>query len=111
MTWKRYLTVASFFVAFICIGLIVALAMPEQPGVTKTNFDRIQLEMTLTEVEEIFGRPPDLHDDFSSYYLWRHPSGGVMVWISEADGVYRKYWPGDEQSETVVQKIRRRLTL
>lgn len=111
MTRKRDLILAGFLALLVCVAPLLMVVISEPPGLTKGNFDRIKYEMTLAEVEAILGKPPDFNDNFASYYGWRHPSGGVLVWISETEGVYRKSWPEDEQSEPPMQKVRRWLKL
>lgn len=40
-----------------CIGLGVMLALPPEPGVTRSNFGRVKVGMSKADVESIFGGP------------------------------------------------------
>jgi hypothetical protein len=54
VTKKRLLLFASLpLVIAVTVGVLAML--PPRPGVTKTNFDRIETGMTRAEVEDIFG--------------------------------------------------------
>jgi len=53
---RRYLIVAGILAGCVCAALGVVAMLPPQPGVTKANFDRIEIGMTKSEVEQIFGR-------------------------------------------------------
>ena len=125
MTKKRLLLIGGFLAACVCLLLGVGAVMPTGPGVTKANFDRIQVGMTKPEVRAIFGR---------SEAFIAPASGEVPVANNEnwgaADGSYASIWfsggiPDDleeedyrvvsmtwhESSETPFQKIRRWLHL
>ena len=47
----------SLLMAACVVVVALALLLPPQSGVTKENFDRIQIGMTRAEVEQIFGIP------------------------------------------------------
>src|SRR5690242_17913612 len=53
---RRILFSAGFLAACVCATLAVLALLPE-PGVTKANFDRIEIGMTQAVAEGIFGRP------------------------------------------------------
>ena len=57
VTKKRFLLIA-FLPLTITVTLGVLAMLPPSPGVTKSNFDRIEVGMSRQEVEEIFGAPP-----------------------------------------------------
>ena len=52
---RRYLISVAVLAACVCVVWIVIAMLPPRPGVTKANFDRIEMGMALTEVERIFG--------------------------------------------------------
>jgi hypothetical protein len=88
MTKKRLILFAAVPLTFT-LTLCVLAMIPPRPGVTKANFDRIQEGMTLAEVQELFGRPPDFsgeigQDDF--VHMWNMNS----VMISKDKGVWNK---------------------
>jgi outer membrane protein assembly factor BamE (lipoprotein component of BamABCDE complex) len=68
---KKWWIIAAATIAG-CIGLafVIPALRPSKPGVTKENFERIQLGMTKTEVEGIFGGPAN------SLTLWQDSDMG-----------------------------------
>jgi hypothetical protein len=52
---RRYYAIAGLFPACFCVILALFAILPPRPGVTKANFDRIEVGMTLPEVEAILG--------------------------------------------------------
>jgi hypothetical protein len=109
MTKKRMALLAVLPLTIAVILGVPAMLPPDtRPGVTKANFDRIEMGMTLAEVEEIFGRegepcpcPP--------WVIWE-ASGGSLVSIKFVDDcVLDKEWP--DSKETILDKIRRWLHL
>lgn len=93
---KRHLITAGVMAA--CVGLVLGvLAMlPPSPGVTKANFDRIEIGMTMTEVEAILGShcvgPVVNHN----IYWWRDDkgfgSGDAIVHFDGGDLVTELEW-------------------
>jgi hypothetical protein len=62
MTKKRILLVASLPLA-IALTFGVLTILPPRPGVTKANFDRIEVGMTKAQVEGIFGAEGEVTRD------------------------------------------------
>jgi hypothetical protein len=56
MTQRCFIPV-GIFAACVCCLALAALSLLSSTGVTKANFDQIQIGMTKTDVENIFGRP------------------------------------------------------
>jgi hypothetical protein len=115
MTRKRcYLISAAVLVACVCVALGVLAMLPAQSGVTKANFDRIELGMTLAEVEGIFGHDGDkfdvLGDEHRENIFWgASPYNGDMAVITFSnDLVCERHW-GNEL--TFSDKLRRWLHL
>jgi hypothetical protein len=60
--------------------------MPNVPiplGVTRENFERIKVGMSLTDIERLLGKQPDGFDDPSKYSLDPRPGAKLAYW--EAD--------------------------
>ena len=57
MKKKRLLLIVGGMAAFVGLTLGVLALLPPKPGVTKENYDRIEVGMTRGEVEQIFGGP------------------------------------------------------
>src|SRR4051794_19965245 len=87
MKKKRLLLIAGFLAA--CIGgpLIVAALMPPMPGVTKANFDRIEVGISREQVEAVLGKPGLLwlETDKLRYRVWHSDDGSVALIMFERD--------------------------
>jgi Na+-translocating ferredoxin:NAD+ oxidoreductase RnfE subunit len=57
MTWKRRLAVIGLFVVLVCIGVGLAMMLTpdHRPGVTRANFDKLEVGMNKTQVLELLG--------------------------------------------------------
>jgi hypothetical protein len=103
MTRVRYILAAVFVLTVV--GFAIAAMWPPAPGVTQANFDRLEIGMTLAEVEAIYGRQSSATIGGRDHY-WRCPSGDLaLVGFTKAGGLTVKSWP--EVDETIVRKIRR----
>ena len=56
---KKWLIVVASLVCFACLVLVVPILLRERPRLTEEQFGRVQLGMTLMEVEEVLGCKPD----------------------------------------------------
>jgi hypothetical protein len=121
MTTKKRLLLLAVLPLTIVVMLGILAMLPARPGVTKANFDRIQVGMTKAEVEQIFdgeaGKQllttavaglPDMPVEKKAYW-WGDEERSVAVVIFENDVVIRKEW--GESDETVMQRICRWLHL
>ena len=114
MTRTRLLIVAGLLAVVFGLGMGAAALIPEGPGVTKGNFDRIEKGMTSAEVEALFGgegwnyRVGGTDKDWNGF-LWRgdDDSAANIEFINHC--VARKYWVNSD--ETFLDKIRRWLHL
>ena len=92
--------------------------MPPSPGVTKTNFDRIEKGTTMARVEEIFAShgkpvPPDQIDilldsppkDRMDWMAWGASDGSLILIHFSGNCVDDKDW--QDSGETFLQKIQR----
>jgi hypothetical protein len=107
MRKRRLLLIASLPLAVAVIIGVLAM-LPERPGLTKANFDRIEEGMTLQEVEYIFGRP-------GRYtwggYCWQTDDGArtFVVFDFNGDSAGHKIW--EDSTESPLDKLRRWLHL
>jgi hypothetical protein len=80
MTKKRLISLTVALAACICLIAVISLMMLSRPGVTRTNFGRIENGMTHTEVSDIFGgKPPAEIQGRLKWYcaVWRSESGAT----------------------------------
>ena len=117
MPKRRLILLATLTLAAFAAPVWYALLA--HPGVTKANFDRIQLGMTKAEVEEIFGgkgmqmplcgfarpEPPESYDVF----FWPDGGGSAALVTIMDDSVMSKTWL--QSNEPTIEKIRRWLHL
>ena len=112
MTKKCLALIAILLLTIIAIFGVLAV-LPPRPGVTKSNFDRIQKGMTPAEVEAVFGvKPlPVLHVSGAgnNQRLFWHGDDGAMASVYFINGsierVEDQVWSPSE--ETILDKIRR----
>jgi hypothetical protein len=58
MTTRRRLLVFGLLAAVVLLSIVAALVLWPRPGITRANATRIQVGMTLAEVEAVLGGPP-----------------------------------------------------
>ena len=105
MTKKRLLLVAALpLVIAVTLGFLAML--PPGPGVTKANFDHIEKEMTLAQVEATLGKEGIPWD---TLMFWQADDGSCAFSGFTDDGVVQMQWL--DSTETVLEKIRRWLHL
>ena len=106
MTRKRRLHISfGILAACVCLALGV-LVMRSRPGATKANFDRIELGMTLAEVEAIIGRPAGSDFIVTS---WMEPDRTTIRILLKDGRVSRKVF--SESSGTIADMFLRWLHL
>ena len=113
MMMKRYLVVAGLLAGIVCLGALVPALLPDRPGVTKANFNRIECGMTRAEVEAILGRAANMRSEEEPFGvqngaadIWRNPDGsGAEIEFGDSDTVVNKDW-GDSPN-TIIEKLRR----
>lgn len=115
MTTRRLLLIAAVPLTIaVIVGVLALLPLGDRPGVTKANFDRIEMGMTLAQAEEIFGgKAKTIEPWFGG--IRDNPGAKVAVW--EADDkskagivfmngcVWHKEWA--DSTESFLNKIRR----
>jgi hypothetical protein len=115
MTMKR-LAIIAVLPLTVAVILGVLAMLPPRPGVTKANFDRIEIGMTQEDVEAILGSS-ELHHrggllSGRTAIRWNSWVGadGATVDITFLNyAVERSTWT--ESKETLTDKIRRWLNL
>jgi hypothetical protein len=110
---KKYLLLLAAIAVISVSVFVVAVVLPTRPGITKANFDRVQIGMTQAEVVEIFGERPS---DIRPTYRWvesREVSGtwcsadyrsGVLVLFRYGHVVDARWY---DSPETLWDKLRR----
>jgi hypothetical protein len=110
VTKKRWMVLVGLLAVGVCVTLTVLALLPPRPGVTQANFDRIEVGMTLEEVETILGGPGDLIAKNGTLigapgaavavegnlYDWCHPwrSTNVSVSFDDRDRVvWKSFFP------------------
>ena len=118
MSKNRWLLLGLLLLMTACVVVVVlAYVLPPRPGVTKENFDRIEVGMTRAEVEKIFGvenlpgRNPlrrlsrQLFEDEDTDAL-------ADIHFDETDRVALAEWrPGRPDERTPLDKLLQRLHL
>ena len=89
--------------------------LPPGPGVTKANFDRIDLGMTRTDVDAILGRPSDVFTATNcglrllqdcTVCEWSACDEGATLDFDEHGCLFHKRWHAPRQPrETLFTKI------
>jgi hypothetical protein len=110
MTKKRLLLDVGLLASIACAAL-VGLAMLPRSRVTKANFEKIEIGMTRTEVEGIFGieGEPSMFHHFigadTDSRQWLGNDGSFVLITFRRDTVGAKGW--EESNETVRKKLSR----
>src|SRR4051812_40760672 len=113
MTRKRYLAVAGLLAILVGagFGLGMILMPPDEPGITKANFDRIEKGMTRAEIIAILGKCQyRMGSDKKGAYLWTNSKEIIVtgVYFTE-DSANDMFWNPPE--ETNFEKLCRWLRL
>jgi len=111
MRRKRWLLLGLLVLGIAGAVIVTLMLLPPKPGVTKENFDRIEIGMARAEVEAIFGCPPlswvevpgtNRHRMDS----WESDYGDVaFVHYGDDDRVASKDWDGFPDDRSAWQKI------
>jgi hypothetical protein len=111
MTKRRLLLLAALpLVIVVTLGVLAMLPPNTRPGVTKANFDRIEIGMTMAEVEEILGGKGKSFDEDDKAFMYWDADDGSLATIRFVDNcVPDKTWY--DSDETIPDKIRRWLHL
>ena len=93
-----------------CIGLafLIPALRPWRPGVTKENFDRIEIGMTRAEVEAILGPPTDMLSPFAGddEPIWESDRADeAQIRFDENNRVKSKDWDEWPDSRGVFEKL------
>jgi hypothetical protein len=114
---RRYLISAGVLAACACLALAGLAMLPPRAGVTKANFDRIEIGMSQSAVCEIFGkewslfagRPEGASHNFFAHEVWLHDDGASATIEFHNEAVIGKIWT--DSTETIPDKLRRWLHL
>jgi SmpA / OmlA family len=95
---KRVLLIGGLVCVCVCFGFVGFMLLPASPGITKTNFDKIQNGMTRTEVNELFGTPSFMADVSDNKGVWTGLDGGCSVRFDTNGRVSDKSWRDEPRS-------------
>jgi hypothetical protein len=117
MKRKHLLLIVGTTAAFVGLTLGALAMLPERPGVTKANFDRIKNGMTRVEVEGILGEPSrNPLSLLSGRNIWTHVEwNGVdgarihFTFLNDVIDINANAGSWTPSSETIGDKFRRRL--
>lgn len=100
MTRRRLLLIALPLAVAVIVSVLAML--PARPGVTKTNFDRIEVGMTSVNVVKLLGDTPFHHgDEVRAVKEWQSLDGmAAAVWFTD-DKVTKKEWADSPLSWTM----------
>jgi hypothetical protein len=82
---RKRICVAGLAMAAITAVAFAALMMIPRPGITRSNFDRIQLGMQKAEVEAILGEPSKMYMDFDERPFATWKSHECMIAVNFVD--------------------------
>jgi hypothetical protein len=121
MKKKRLLLIIGGMIAVVGLTLGVLAMLPPKPGVTKENFDRIEVGMTKAEVKKIFGGPPIGQVKGVAGIITAREGLNVKIWESkdgedwaiiafdDNDCMMRSRWDGLLDDRSFIQKVLDRL--
>ena len=116
MTRKRLFVIAGILVSAACIVLVAIAMLPPRPGVTKANFDSIEIGMTKEDVTGILGEnvtgPWKIMAVNHTYFSWWGTEGKRPAQANiffDDDRVIDKWW--FPSNETIAEKFQRWLHL
>jgi hypothetical protein len=109
---RRILLSAGLLAAAVGVALGVLALLPPRPGVTKANFDRIEVSMPEDRVLEIFGEPLRVEKtgtrNWTSEKWIGHDGACATVDIQNHSIIGTEWTPS---TETIPGKLRRWLHL
>jgi hypothetical protein len=110
---KRDLKLAALAAVSVFAAIGVIAMLPPSPGITKANYDRVEMGMTRGDVEAIFGEPDSRllaisPDGSRRIDLWKADNGAMAV-IHFLDGRVTNWEQCKriESQEGIGEKIRR----
>jgi outer membrane protein assembly factor BamE (lipoprotein component of BamABCDE complex) len=124
MSKKRYLAIGALLIVAIALAIGVSAWLQPAPGVTYTNFSRIEVGMLRADVAAILGPPTlgvlnrNMVEDLTIFedgkelpdsYYWRTDSQDVQVHFDNEDRVTKAYWNGWQDDRSAMEKLRDRL--
>jgi hypothetical protein len=110
MAKKRLLLIAGLLASIACMVLVALALLPPRAGVTKEKFDRIEIGMTVVEVETILGGTGQPFHGFANKkhletFVWPDDDGSLaFIDVSENLVTDKKWQPSPEK---ILDKLRR----
>jgi hypothetical protein len=106
---RLLLLIGLAFLCLLALGIIPMLTPGSAPGITKVKFDRIEKQMMLAEVQEIFGQKGVVFHGYvnKSAHCWEDGRSSAIVVLDEAGKVETAKW--EDTRETLGEQVRRLL--
>src|SRR5262249_20218623 len=99
---KRFFLLSSMVVAFLAVVWAFVIYSPRR-GVSKANFDRVQDNATIEEVEMIFGEPSCA--TLQGHRIWDDGGEGIATILFENGHVIEKDWTDVDDGRTGLEKL------
>jgi hypothetical protein len=100
MKKKWWIIAAATIAGCIGLALVIPALRPPRPGVTKENFDRIEIGMTRADVEAILGEPNIWPP------VWESDLGDeAQIEFDHQFRVKEKHWDEWPDDRTVYEKL------
>jgi len=113
---KRHVIAAALLALCIGVALGTFALLPPRPGVTKANFDRIEIGMTEAQLEALLGRKSAqsidvekimralYRDSKERHFIWTGVYGTAVIRIDEDERVVAPQW--QDRGPTLFQRLR-----
>jgi len=114
---NRLLAIAAIAIAIVGTFVLILMLLPQPPGVTKGNFDRLALGMSRDEVETLFGKACDDSHIVEKktetkvivvrcHLAWNSDDGQALIHFDQNGQIEKKLW--FEAEFTLWQRLQRR---
>jgi hypothetical protein len=103
---KWWLAIAAILLLAVGLAIGIPALAPPTPGVTYTNYGRLEKRMTRAEVEAILRKPNFGEDDC----LWESESGDIVAVTFDENGSLKSWqWNFSSDDRSLVQKLADRI--
>ena len=107
MKKKWWIITTACLVVCVGLGFAIPAMLPPRSGVSKENFDRLEVGMTHAQVETIMGKPPANTIDGTVIWENENTHEAIVVRFDEKESLAVKRFFGDDR--TAIKKLLDRL--
>jgi hypothetical protein len=104
----RLIAVAATLIAAAAVSIVL---LADRSKVTRANYDRVAVGMSLTEVEALFGEPGRPFHGYpgrnSIAYYWENDNGSFAIVFFDEDKKVLERARWEDSTQTVFDRIRR----